>query len=1125
MSRNMTFSVSLKLLTKNFQNGIKSIQNSLGKLRQQMSTFVGGIGIGLGIKELIENAKQLDKAQTTLRNVSNGIESYGENLKFVQGLSKRYNQDLIVLMGNFAKFHSAAANENMALETQQHIYEALTRASAYFNLTADETNGVMLAVQQMISKGRVSSEELRRQLGERLPGALNLAAKAAGKVGITANGTTAELEEMIKEGKVLASELLPALASELNAITASLDVNTIQGYSNRLKNTFTEIVETLNVKDMFKDFLGSATETLDGLSEKVSAASVSIRKMVGWISNTFFFLAKNITTILGTIGFKKLLQAATTSWTNFFKGINTKLTESQTRLKIYKKELETLNKTNGVVYTTNTKTGKIGVNPKNNVGVDPKALNDAQIAAKAYNSELRRSNNLQGQMNNKWSTMRASIWKSVQNLWNFIGMQLLFTAISAALTLIISKTIQWFRKLTEVKRKVKEIKDDLNTDLNTVSPDQSKTESLFLKGNEDLEKRKNLIKEINKHLGRTGDLAFTEKNTDEEINAALQERLDLLKKSNELESKNKALAELKSEWNKQAGENTTVEDLKREKAELQKKINADKPNPNMSPETYSYAMAAWSMSHRKDKARVSKIDQLLDLSEQIDKLEKEVTDLQADPRLQKDGSGGIVDPGDGIDTETLEKQYKKIKDEHNNKLRALNERLADNVISQDDYDKAVKDLYFSTLESIYGLNNINEETDPFAKAIKDAVKVYLSQPDSIMETEKALKEYKKKVQEAKNQYANGVITQKELDEKLFDLLEEVVTATGSFSALSGAAEELANQYKAERRKKAREKLGEIETPKLGEYDSTFNYKKSNSEIYEDNADFIKDYTEQLEEFIDELRENRGNFTGVDLEMLDKHIENLEEGLITLTAKAESFSEAAKFAEVQEDIKKLKGELAEGIFDNVSNIATAAERLTNSWKTLTETMDDPDASGWEKFITIFTTIMSVIETVVGIVKAFQAVMAVAEALSLATAAAEQAGIPVKVQDAIATQAQAAAAKQLAIARHMSAAASVPYPANIAAIATTAGALAAAFAALPAFAEGGIVRGASSVGDRNLVRVNAGEAILTKMQQANLWHLLNGQGALLGKGVGGNVEFKIRGADLVGTINNYSKKISK
>ena len=1093
MSRNMTFSVSLKLLTKNFQNGIKSIQNSLGKLRQQFSTFVGGIGIGLGIQELIENAKSLDKAQATLKNVSGSMERYSENLKFVDDLSKKYNQDLIVLMGNFAKFYSAANYAGMSLKEQQHIYESLTRATTYFNLTADETNGVMLAVQQMISKGKVSSEELRRQLGERLPGAMNLAAKSMGM-------TTEELDKQIRLGNIYAKDLLPRLAAELNALTQNLDINTIQGLTNKVKNEFTEMVENMDVKGIYKKFLNAVAGGLE------------------YIGNHLRQIGAAIAVVLGTIVGKKMLQGGWDAWQNFFKKINSSLTESQTRLKIYKKELETLNKTNGVVYTTNTKTGKIGVNPKNNVGVDPKALNDAQIAARAYNNELRRSNNLQGQMNNKWSTIGASIWKSAKNMGKFISMQLLFTAISAVLSLIITKTVQWFRKLNEVKRKAKEIKEELETDLNTVSPEQSKVDSLFLTGKETETERLRKIEEINRALGRTEETEFSIKNTNEEINAALQKRKDYLKEVNNLEAKNKALSEAQTLWNKKAGENTTVEDIKKRIEANNAKIAEIDNQPVYGEFDYRQQQKRPYLNDNK------RLNQLLDLAQTIEDLKKEIADITTSDAYQNDGSGNNGG-GSGIDEETLEKQYKKIQDEHNNKLRSLNERLADNVISQDDYDKAVKDLYFSTLESIYGLNNINENTDPFAKAIKDAVKVYLSEVDSIQETEKAIKEYKKKAQEVKNQFANGVITQKELDEKLFDLLEEVVQTTGSFSALSDAAEELANQYNAEKRKKAREKLGEIETPKLGEYDSTFNYKKSNSEIYEYNADYIKDYTEQLEEFIKELRKNRGDFTGVDLEMLDKHIENLEEGLITLTAKAESFSEAAKFAEVQEDIKKLKGELAEGIFDNISDIATAAERLTNSWKTLTETMDDPDASGWEKFITIFTTIISTIETIVGVVKAFQAVMAIAETLSLATAAAEQAGIPVKVQDAIATQAQAAAAKQLAIARHMSAAASVPYPANIAAITTTAGALAAAFAALPAFSEGGIVRGASSVGDRNLVRVNAGEAILTKMQQANLWHLLNGQGALLGKGVGGNVEFKIRGADLVGTINNYSKKISK
>ena len=1088
-NRNMTFSVSLKLLTQGFQKGIKSIQSSLGRLRQQFSTFVGGIGIGLGLQELIENAKSLDKAQATLKNVSGSMERYSENLKFVDELSKKYNQDLITLMGNFAKFYSAANYAGMSLRDQKDIYESLTRASAYFNLTADETDGVMLAVQQMISKGKVSSEELRRQLGERLPGAMNLAAKAMGM-------TTEELDKQIRLGNIYAKDLLPRLAVELNALTQNLDINTIQGLTNKVKNEFTEMVNNMDIKSVYKRFLNAVAGGLEYIGSH-------LRK----IGTTIAF-------VLGTIVGKKMLQGGWNAWKDFFNKINSSLTESQTKLKIYKKELDSL----GVVYRVNASTGRIGVNPNDNAGINSDDLRAAQTAAKAYNNELRTSNKLQGQLNNKWGTIRTSIGKSVREMAKFIGTQAIFTAIAAAISLIITKTTQWFRKLNEVKRKAKEIKDGLEIDINTVSPEQSKIDSLTLTGKENETERLRKIEEINRALGRTGETEFSLKNTNEEINAALQKRKDYLEKLNELESKNKALSEAQSLWKQKAGD-ATVEQLKKEKAALEAKKNADMPDKSVAssnPQGYGYSMAAWSIKHITDNKRISEISQLLDLAKTIEGLKEEIAEITTSDAYQDDGSSNYQN---GLD-ETLEKEYKKIQDEHNNKLRALNERLADNVISQEDYDKAVKDLYFSTLESIYALDNINENTDPFAKAIKDTVKMYLSEVESLEKIKDAIKEYKEKVDTAKRQYEYGIITQEELDDKLFDLLKEVVETTSSFGRLNESAEELANEYNDKKRKKTIKEIGEVEAPELGDYDSLSFYKKSNSEIFDYSADYLKDYTDQLEKYIEDIKEIGKELSGADLEDFNGNVEMLEELLGNLTAKADSFSEAAKFAEVQEDIKNLKMELAEGIFDNITNIATAAERLTNSWKSLTETMDDPDTSGWEKLITVFTTIISTIETIVSVVKAFQTVMEVAEALSLATVAAEQAGIPVKVQDAVATKAQAVAAKQLAISRHMAAAASVPYPANIAAIASTAGALAAAFAALPAFSEGGIVRGASSVGDRNLIRVNAGEAVLSKMQQANLWNLLNGKTAAFGGG--SNVEFKIRGADLVGAINNYTSR---
>jgi tape measure domain-containing protein len=939
----MTFSVSLKLLTKNFQNGLKGIQGSLTKLRQQFSTFVGGIGIGMGIKELVENAKQLDKAQATLRNVSSSTEAYAENLKFVQNISKRYNQDLIILMGNFSKFHSAASYANMSLEDQYRIYESLTRASAYFNLTADETNGVMLAVQQMISKGKVSSEELRRQLGERLPGAMNLAAKAMGV-------TTAKLDEMIREGDVAATELLPKLAVELNALTQNLDVNTLSGLGNKLKNIFTGLVDDLNVKGMYRDFLQGASDAFEGLAKKLSAASKSIRTIVGWITDKFFFLANNITTILGTIGFHKLLSGASSAWSNFFGKIETRLKESQTKIRVYKTELEGLAKTSGVVYGTTPK-GRMVVNPKNNTGVDPNAVVQAQAAARAYNTELRTSERLQGQLNSKWNTLKGAIGSVLSTM----KMQALYMGISAALSLIITKTIQWFRNLNEIRRKTKEIKDDLQSDLNIVSPDQVTAESLLLKGNESYEKRLNLIREINKFLGLTGEHAFTHLNTDEEINKALKERIGYLEQSNELEAKKNALAKLQTQWNEKAGEGNTIEDLKKEKEELEKKVEPHKPGKYATREDWAY----FGKNFKEEQKRINEIKQLIALDGEIKTLQKEVNDL-----LVSTGSAEELGPDPKTDEktyadETLEEKYAKIKQEHNDKLRQLNSKLKDGIIKQEEYDKSLFELNSNTLDSIYLLNDINENADPFAKKLKDLVlsSEYLDEKQKkIKET---LKEYDEKTKSLSTQLSMGVISQEDYIDAVIDLKSETAKALISMGYLSGATEELAAELLKMKKKQSNQKAADILAegmPTLGTRDTFQDYKKKDSEKYEELAEIYDEYAKDvkaLKEKIADVHESEPTQKTADM------LEELNVLLERASQNAKTFSQAAQFAEVQEDVQSLKKELAEGIWDNISGVATAAERLTNSFKSLNDTMNDPDASGWEKLLTIFTTIISVV----------------------------------------------------------------------------------------------------------------------------------------------------------------------
>ena len=117
----------------------------------------------------------------------------------------------------------------------------------------------------------------------------------------------------------------------------------------------------------------------------------------------------------------------------------------------------------------------------------------------------------------------------------------------------------------------------------------------------------------------------------------------------------------------------------------------------------------------------------------------------------------------------------------------------------------------------------------------------------------------------------------------------------------------------------------------------------------------------------------------------------------------------------------------------------------------------------------------------------------------------------------------AKKGEAIASGVASAAQTPFVGWLLAGAAAA-AVVAALASIPSFSTGGIFAGNSTIGDMNLARVNAGEMILNNRQQRNLFNLLNGNGTTVGSG-GGQVEFKIKGKELVGVLANYDNKTAK
>lgn len=107
----------------------------------------------------------------------------------------------------------------------------------------------------------------------------------------------------------------------------------------------------------------------------------------------------------------------------------------------------------------------------------------------------------------------------------------------------------------------------------------------------------------------------------------------------------------------------------------------------------------------------------------------------------------------------------------------------------------------------------------------------------------------------------------------------------------------------------------------------------------------------------------------------------------------------------------------------------------------------------------------------------------------------------------------------------AAGSMPFPGNLAAIASIVATIAGVFASLPTFESGGIIQGSTTMGDYNLARVNGGEMILNNRQQGNLFSLLNGGSGLSNNTEKSEVKFRISGTNLTGVQKNHKRKFGK
>jgi tape measure domain-containing protein len=227
-----------------FGGNAKGVDATLGKIRNGVSGLgsqLGALGLGLSFaavtREMVTQAIALENLGKAFAQVTGSAAGSAEAMAYVREVSERLGLEVISTADAYLSLSAAAKGTSLEGVEAKRIFEAVAGAMAKLGKSADQTKGALTAIEQMISKGKVSAEELNQQLGERLPAAFPIAARAMGK-------TTEEMNKLMSTGKVLAVDLLPKLARELEKLydTNNRVDGTVASW-NRLKNTFGEVSE------------------------------------------------------------------------------------------------------------------------------------------------------------------------------------------------------------------------------------------------------------------------------------------------------------------------------------------------------------------------------------------------------------------------------------------------------------------------------------------------------------------------------------------------------------------------------------------------------------------------------------------------------------------------------------------------------------------------------------------------------------------------------------------------------------------------------------------------------------------------------------------------------------------
>lgn len=1114
----LSFAIALNLITDNFKKGVNDVKSGFSSMQAKILTFSAAF-------DLIKNAfagfssqvigivRQTNEAMTALKNVSGSTAEFADNQKYLISVSKKYGTNVNDLSAAYAKFTASAKLAGMPLSVQKSLFESVSRATAAFALNSEDTNSVFLALSQMMGKGKIQAQELRLQMGEKLPVALQAMAKAAGV-------SVGELDNMMQKGELLSGKVLPNFGKALDEMIPNADTDHLETSVNKWQNAKIAFLKATPVSDTYKLFIDSLTGALTGLTEALNSAGVqnffdgfkkAVTGFADYVKSNFRSLVVDIVALLAGIKISQLFN----SWKAFSKSLSeamiTNSTVAHSKIRILESSTNRLKRQ---IATDEVNLDKLSADERLGAEVQLNAkkrqlANTETLLMKAKNTARVADERAAAvQSGNAWEATWAKIKTgatalgvSLKALWATVGPMILITLV----TELIGKFVEWYQKMQQIKNSYKDYKTEASRAVHT----REITEL------ESIKQQYNAAKKNSKERfdleKRIGDLTGQKVTGERNINKLLNERIGLLKSAAAVEFyTNKVL---------------TLQDRQKE---LKTKYGGNVPGSKRANDFFTKSPSLmWSSvnpfgdgSYGDDiKEYTANARVLSDAEKNLASAEREAAKYTV-----KEAPYKVTDDGTG----------KKKKDPAKTKLESAEQSYAEAMMkisleekkglkTAEEANKARQQLVISTYSDLATSKYPKVRNSDFTKKLA-GLYANIENDKSLDELKKSAKDYYTKQDNLKKQYEAQAISQDDYVKGLNDNIVEMKKTVATFPEMASKNKEYFDVLAdlASSMGSTQDSLKQV-LPTEQRRDTTFDYKSTNIDILSEQLDNAKKQLDDLKS------------------VAVQGTEQIVSAINAQLSKVTSLSNALKLAEVKKDIKDLQKNLSLGkAWEDVKGVAGSVQDIGSAFQNLSQTMSNADASSWEKILSIWQALQSSVDGILNVIgmvkewtKASEALKTAKVAESAATVAsntAETASTLTSTAVSTAAAGVEAANNQRTVAGNIASAGSEVVKQNskipIVGIALAAAGLVAILGLmgkLPKFANGGIIGGGSTSGDNMLARVNSGEMILNGGQQRRLFNIANGNGG--GVPQQSIVSTKVRGEDMFLTIKNYMRSKNK